>query len=173
VGNALNFVAHATSPLHPFLTIKIAIMQKLADVLEPKYPQFNTVSYDCFASDALYQMACENVDHLIVINDADRFMGIITDHDIASKVLFDERPLKKIRVKEYMTRTIPTATPDDSLEHCMQLMDRFHSKHVAVFRDFEFCGIVSSHDLMHQAVNKRKAIFEEQSEVRQGYPWNY
>lgn len=147
-------------------------MEKLADVLDPKYPQFNTVPPKCLVSDALYQMACENVDHLIV-QEGDRFMGIITDHDIASKVLFDERPLKKIYVHEYMTRSLPIATPDDSLEHCLQLMERFHAKHVAVFCDFEFCGIVSAQDLMQQAVNKRRNLFEEVSEVRQGYPWTY
>jgi CBS domain-containing protein len=147
-------------------------MEKVADVLEPKYPQFNTVTPDCFVSDALYQMACENVDHLIVLHN-DRFMGILTDHDIAAKVLFDERPLKKIKVSEYMTRSIPVVTPDDSLEHCMQMMERQNSKHIAVYDHFDFKGIVSSQDIMQQAVHKRGAIFEENSEVRQGYPWNY
>ena len=91
-------------------------MEKVADVLGRKYPQFNNIPPDCFVSDALYQMLCENVDHLIVL-DNDKFMGIITDHDIATKVLFDERPLKNIQVREFMNRTLPVATSDDSLEH--------------------------------------------------------
>ena len=147
-------------------------MEKVADVLERKYPQFNTVSPNCFVSDALYQMACENVDHLIVLED-DKFMGVLTDHDIASKVLFDERPLKNILVKEFMNRTLPVATSDDSLEHCMQLMERFNTKHLAVYDDFIFKGVVSSHDLLQQALSKRKETFEEEIYVRQGYPWNY
>jgi CBS domain-containing protein len=147
-------------------------MEKVADVLDRKYPQFNTASPTCFVSDALYQMICENVDHLIVLDD-DRFMGIITDHDIASKVLFDERPLKKVRVREFMNRTLPVATSEDSLEHCMQLMERFNARHLAIYDSFEFKGVVSSHDLMQQALTKRKATFEEQETVRQGYPWNY
>lgn len=147
-------------------------MEKIADVLDRKYPQFNTVSPDCFVSDALYQMACENVDHLIVLED-DKFMGVLTDHDIASKVLFDERPLKNISVKEFMNRTLPVATSNDSLEHCMQLMERFNTKHLAVYDDFVFKGVVSSHDLMQQALSKRKETFEEEICVRQGYPWNY
>ncbi|MGZ3849974.1 MAG: CBS domain-containing protein [Flavisolibacter sp.] len=147
-------------------------MEKVADVLDRKYPQFNTVSPTCLVSDALYQMSCENVDHLIVLED-DKFMGILTDHDIASKVLFDERPLKNIPVKEFMNRTLPVATSDDSLEHCMQLMERFNARHLAVFDSFIFRGVVSSHDIIQQALTKRKETFEEKDFVRQGYPWNY
>jgi CBS domain-containing protein len=147
-------------------------MEKVADVLDRKYPQFNTVSSNCLVSDALYQMSCENVDHLIVMEE-DKFVGVLTDHDIASKVLFDERPLKNIPVKEFMTRTLPVATSEDSLEHCMQLMERFNARHLAIFDSFVFRGVVSSEDLMKQALNKRRETFEEKTSVRQGYPWTY
>lgn len=147
-------------------------MEKVAEVLDRKYPQFNTVSPDCFVSDALYQMACENVDHLIVLEN-DKFMGVLTDHDIAGKVLFDERPLKNIKVKEFMTRTLPVATSQDSLEHCMQLMERFSARHLAIYDNFLFKGVLSSYDLIQEALSKRKSIFEEEGAIRQGYPWNY
>jgi CBS domain-containing protein len=147
-------------------------MEKIADVLARKYPQFNTVVPDCLVSDALYQMCSENVDFLIILS-GDKFMGIITDHDIASKVLFDDRPLNKIPVKEFMSQTLPVTTPDSSLEQCMQLMERYQVRHLAIFERFTFRGVVSSNDLMKEALNKRKATFEEVTSVRQGYPWNY
>ena len=62
-------------------------MERIADVLARKYPQFNTVVPDCLVSDALYQMCSENVDYLIVLEE-DKFQGVITDHDIASRILF-------------------------------------------------------------------------------------
>ena len=147
-------------------------MERIADVLDRKYPQFNTVVPDCLVSDALYQMCSENVDFLIVLDD-ERFQGIITDHDIASKVLFANKPLNKIPVKEFMSKTLPVATPEASLEYCMQLMERYSVKHLAIFDKFTFRGVVSSYDLMQQALNKRSATFEETNYVRQGYPWNY
>ena len=67
-------------------------MEKIAEILARKYPQFNTVIPGCFVSDALYQMCSENVDFLIVL-DEDKFQGVITDHDIASRILFENRPL--------------------------------------------------------------------------------
>lgn len=147
-------------------------MEKIADVLARKYPQFNNVVPDCLVSDALYQMCSENVDFLIVLEN-DKFQGVITDHDIASKILFENRPLNKIRVAEFMSRSLPVTTPDTSLEQCMQLMERYNVKHIAIFDHFLFRGVISSYDLIHEALSNRRDVFEEVENKRQGYPWNY
>jgi CBS domain-containing protein len=147
-------------------------MEKIADVLARKYPQFNTVVAECLVSDALYQMCSENVDFLIVF-EGDKFQGILTEHDIASKVLLDNRPLNQISVKEFMSQTIPISTPDASIEYCMQLMERYNVRHLAIFDRFTFMGIVSSSDLMQQALKSRKQSKDEVQEVRRGYPWIY
>jgi CBS domain-containing protein len=147
-------------------------MERIADVLARKYPQFNTVVPDCLVSDALYQMCSENVDYLIVLED-DKFEGIISDHDIASRILFENRPLNKIAVREFMSRTLPVAPSDTSLEQCMQLMERYNVRHLAIFDHFNFKGVVSTYDLMHEALHNRSAAFREQPNIRQGYPWNY
>lgn len=147
-------------------------MERLAEVLARKYPQFNTVVPDCLVSDALYKMSSENVDFLIVLED-EKFQGVITDHDIASKLLFENRALNKIYVREFMSRTLPVATSDTSLEQCMQLMERYNVRHLAIFDRFIFRGVVSSYDLMHEALTNRSAAFEDNANKRQGYPWNY
>lgn len=144
-------------------------MERIADVLARKYPQFNTVVADCPVSDALYQMNCENADFLIVMED-DKFQGIITDHDIAGKILFEKRPMNKIKVSEFMSKTLPVTTPETSLAQCMQLMERYNVRHLAIFDRFTFKGVVSSYDLIHETLIKQK---EEGESIRQGYPWNY
>ena len=147
-------------------------MEKIAEVLARKYPQFNNVVPDCLVSDALYQMCSENVDFLIVLEN-DKFQGVITDHDIASKILFENRPLNKIKVAEFMSRSLPVTTPETSLEQCMQLMERYNVKHIAIFDHFLFRGVISSYDLIHEALSNRRDVFEEVENKRQGYPWNY
>jgi CBS domain-containing protein len=147
-------------------------MEKIADVLARKYPQFNTAVTECLVSDALYQMCSENVDFLIVLED-DKFQGIITDHDIAAKLLYEQRPLNKILVREFMCRTLPVATSEATIEQCMHMMERYNVRHLAIFDRFEFRGVVSSDDLMHEALTMRKDSFEDASNMRHGYPWNY
>ena len=144
-------------------------MERIADVLARKYPQFNTVVPHSLVSDALYQMCCENVDYLIVLND-DKFLGVITDHDIANRILFENRPLNRIQVKEFMSRTLPVTTPETSIGQCMQLMERYNVRHIAIFDRFDFKGVISSDDLMHEALTKQTGTEEY---TRQGYPWNY
>ncbi|ANE49358.1 cyclic nucleotide-binding/CBS domain-containing protein [Flavisolibacter tropicus] len=144
-------------------------MERVADVLRAKYPQFNTIGPNRSIHDALHQMHCENVDHLIVLDD-ERFVGLLTEHGITEKIIYRSRDLDTATVKEFMTTYLPVATFNDSLEQCMQLMERHNTRFIAVYDRFDFMGVVSSHDLMKQALNKRKATFEEQEEQ---YPWDY
>ena len=146
-------------------------MEQVADLLARIYPQFNTATSHCRISDALYQMCCENVDYLIVLED-NKFMGIITDHDIAARILFENRPLKDIEVKEYMNTTLPIVTPETSLQSCMKLMERYNVRHLAIYDRFDFKGVVSSYELMQAALKEENGFYAEEP-PRQGYPWNY
>jgi CBS domain-containing protein len=130
-------------------------MEKLADVLGRKYPQFNTTSPAHLVSDALYQMAAENVDYLIVYDD-NRFTGIISSNDIANKVLLADRPLKQVKVCDCTNKTLPIATLTDTVEYAMELLERYNTKYLAVYDSFDFKGIVTSYDLMQQMLSKTK-----------------
>ena len=145
-------------------------MERIADVLRLKTPQFNTISSDRNILDALHQMRCEQIDFLIVLDDDERFIGILTDHDIAEK-LFRFRDLESATVRDFMSTNLPVSSSNDSLEYCMQLMERYNVSYLAIYDGFEFFGVVSMNDLMKQALSKRKDTFTEQAEEL--YPWSY
>ena len=146
-------------------------MEHVADLLARNYPQFNTALANCLVSDALYQMCCENVDYLIIFEDS-KFKGIITDHDIASRILFENRPLKEIEVREYMNTSLPVATPETTLQNCMKLMERYNVRHLAIYDRFDFRGVVSSYELMQAALHRENGFFQEES-LAQEHPWNH
>ncbi len=145
-------------------------MECVADVLRHKYPQFNTTSSTRSIHDALHQMHSENVDFLIVI-DEERFLGVLTEHGLAEKISYRTKDLDTTSVKEFLTTYLPVATPSDTLEYCMQLMERHNVRHLAIYDRFTFKGVVCSHDLMKQILLKRKATFEE-DKGRHSYPWD-
>jgi CBS domain-containing protein len=147
-------------------------MKQVSELLSRKYPQFNTVVTDCLVSDALYQMCCENVDYLIVMED-DKFKGLITDHDIASRILFENRPLNQITVNEFMNTALPVTTSETSLQGSLKLMERYGVKHLVIYDRFDFRGVVSSHEVMQEVLSQRDELFAEEETVRKGYPWNY
>ncbi len=136
-------------------------MEKITSILAKKQPHFHTVSPGSTVSDAVSQMCCENVDHLIVIDDNERFLGIISEHDITLKAMSSTQPLSKTEVKDVMNTRLPVATVNDSVERCMQLMKQFSVRLLPVFEGFHFCGVVSAEDIIKEAVYSRMKIFDE------------
>ena len=135
-------------------------MERVADVLGRKFPQFNTISPNHLVSDALYQMAAENVDFLIVLDD-ERFTGIESSSDIANKVLLADKPLKQAKVCECTNRNLPVATLNDSVDYGMELLERYNTKYLAVYDHFDFKGVVTSYDLIQQAMSIRRPAYQE------------
>lgn len=135
-------------------------MEKVTTILAKKQPYFNTVPSTTAVSDALHRMSCENADFLIVM-DNEHFVGLLTEHDITSKAMQGTRPLSKMQVKEMMNTRLPIIASEDTLERCMKLMRLFKVHYLPVFENFRFCGIVSSDDILQEAVNNRERIFDE------------
>jgi CBS domain-containing protein len=135
-------------------------MEKITNILSKKEPHFHTVSPASSADFALSQMCCENVDYLIVVDEDERYIGLITEHDIARKVMYANKPMKKTTVKDVMNERLPVATTDDTVERCMQLMRQHNIRYLPVFENFSFRGIVSSEDILEEAVNNRMEIFD-------------
>ena len=143
---------------------KSKTMEKITSILNRREPHFHTVSPGSSVIDALQQMRCENVDYLVVINDDERFLGIISDHDIATRVVFGRKPLQKTSVKEIMNTRLPVVTTDDTVEKCMRTMHQHNVRFLPVFEAFNFKGIVSSDDIICEVVENRLDIFDPEED---------
>ncbi|HEU5164217.1 MAG TPA: CBS domain-containing protein [Chitinophagaceae bacterium] len=135
-------------------------MEKITSILAKKELHFHTVSPGSSVDTALSRMCHENVDYLIVMDDDGLYVGLLTEHDIASKVVITNRQLTKTKVSDIMNKGLPAATTDDSVERCMQLMRQHHVRYLPVFEIHSFRGIVSSEDILEEAVNNRMEIFD-------------
>jgi CBS domain-containing protein len=137
-------------------------MEKITTILNRKESHFHTVSPDTIVTDALQQMHCENVDYLVVIDEEERFYGVLSDHDIASRLVFDHNPLSDTRVFEVMNTKLPVVTTNDTVEKCMRMMRQHHVRFLPVFEDFRFKGVVSSDDIIHEVVANKMNVFDEE-----------
>ena len=122
-------------------------MEKVKTILAHKQPYFNTIASDTAISEALHKMNCENSDYLIVI-DNDQFLGLITEHDIASKAMNKTLPLNQVKVREMMNHGLPIIDSEETLERCLKMMQLFKAHYLPVFENFRFCGVVSSDDIL-------------------------
>jgi CBS domain-containing protein len=139
-------------------------MEKITSILHRKEAHFHTVSPDCFVTEALQQMHCENVDYLVVINADERFLGVLSYHDIATKALYGRKSLHKTVVREIMNTHLPVATTEDTVEKCMRTMRQHNVRFLPVFEGFDFRGVVSSDDIIHEVVANRMDIFDPEED---------
>lgn len=139
-------------------------MEKITSILARKQAHFHTVSPESFISNALQQMHCENVDYLVVIDDEERFLGILSDHDIVTKMLLEKKPLYKTSVRDIMNTSLPVATTADTVEKCMRTMRQHKVRFIPIFEGFNFKGVVTSDDIIHEVVANRMEIFDAEEE---------
>ena len=136
-------------------------MEKITRILDKKQHHFLTIGPNATAANALNKMCCENVEYLVVMDDHnEHYVGLISEHDITSRVVFANKLLAKTNVTDVMNNRLPVATADDTVEKCMQMMRRHHVRYLPVFENFHFKGIVSSEDILDEAVYNRQEIFD-------------
>jgi len=135
---------------------------EVISILAKKHHSFNHVMPDTNLRDALFRMNCENADYLIVMDDDDHFLGVLSEHEVISKALFGRKPIEKIMVEEVMNTRLPVVDADDTVETCIKLMRQFRVRYLAVYDNFSFCGIISSDDILQEAVSHRAEIFDDE-----------
>jgi CBS domain-containing protein len=86
---------------------------------------------------------------LIVDNERDRtLVGIVTDRDLALKVVGEARDPQTTRVEEVMTRKLVTCRADDDVESAMNAMAQYQLRRIPVVRDnMKLVGIISQADV--------------------------
>ena len=135
-------------------------MEKIKSILSRKQSRFHNVSSSSSVSDALQKMSCQNIDYLVVVDENENFAGLLSEHDIATKVMAFDKPLDKTTVADVMNNHLPYASSMDTVEECMQLMQRHQVRFVPVFDEFNFIGVISSEDILSEAVHNRLEIFD-------------
>lgn len=146
-------------------------METLAYVLSQKFSQFNTVTPCHALKDALFQMSCEHLDYLVVAANGE-FIGILSEQDITQKLFATYKQPEQLQVKDLMNVHIPVGSVDDQLEHAIQVMNRYHTRYIAVFDQLEFKGIVSETDLLRQIITNSAAMYKDPA-YQESFHWSY
>ena len=140
-------------------------MEKISPILARKQHHFNSILSGCTLKDALSKMNCENSCYLIVVDDDDHFLGLLTEHEIAGKGMLNKKTADKISVDELMNTNLPVASANDTVEDCMKLMCQHHISQVPVFDEHTFKGIISVDDLLQEVMLMRNEVFDDDREV--------
>jgi CBS domain-containing protein len=135
-------------------------MEKLNQILSRQQPHFINITPGSSIRDALCRMSTLNTEYLIVMDGKNKFLGLLTEKDIARKALFLNLPLAETKVEDLMTTQWPFADVNNTVDECMNTMKAHHVKYIPVFENLEFVGVVSADDILMEAVMQRQEIFD-------------
>jgi CBS domain-containing protein len=95
-------------------------------------------------------MKMEDIGPVLIVDNEDsrRLVGIVTDRDLALKVVAEGRDPQTTKVEEVMTRKLITCRPDDDVESAMKAMAQYQLRRIPVVdEDNRLVGIISQADV--------------------------
>ena len=130
-------------------------MKKLELILQNKGKKIIQASPDSTVYEALGIMMEFNIS-AILITEGNKLKGIFTERDYARKVVLKGKSSKEVKLREVMTPTPLTVTPDDSVEFCMETMTEKHIRHLPVVENGEPTGMISIGDVVKFVIEDQK-----------------
>lgn len=115
------------------------------------------------------QMKSENIGSLPVIENEDtqKLIGIITDRDLALKLIAEGRDVKSTKVEAVMTRKVVTCRADDDLQRALDAMAQHQLRRIIIVDPlYKVLGIISQADVATR-VNRPEKTAEVVKEISQ------
>jgi CBS domain-containing protein len=136
-------------------------MRLVKHLLEGKGTAIFSISPASPVIDAVRLMAEKSVGALIVM-DAQKLVGIVSERDYARKVILKGRSSKDTPVSEIMSSPVLTVATSDTINHCMKQVTEHRIRHLPVVdkKDVDnpnVVGVLSIGDLV-------KAVIDDQAE---------
>jgi CBS domain-containing protein len=125
--------------------------KKVADILLRKGSNITAVSPQSSVLHALEIMADQNIGSVVVMENGE-YHGIMTERDYSRKVVLKGKSSTDTPVGEIMSADLPPVSPNDSIEHCMQLMSDKHIRYLPVFEGNQLVGILSINDVVKETI---------------------
>ena len=141
-------------------------MQIVPDVVQPQ--KLASVAPEVMAVDAARLMADRRIGAILVVS-GDRMIGIITERDIAFKVVAGGLDPRSTPVSAVMTKDPQTIGPHAHPLAALELMQNGRFRHLPVFDDGAVIGIVSIRDLYHAVKQElEEALLEREAFISGG-----
>ena len=133
-----------------------------------------TTNPQCVTSDDTITRAAEimrdsNVGAVPVVENHGtmRLTGVVTDRDIAVRVVAEGRSSDSIRTREIMSSHLTTVNPEEDLDRVMDLMKREQVRRIPVVEGDRLVGIIAQADIATDVGGRKTgAVVEKISEPK-------
>ena len=135
-------------------------------LLDKAHQEIFTIQPSATVYEAITLMAAKEIGALVVTNDTQHVVGILSERDYTRKIVLMERTSKDTTVNEIMTSTVLTVTTQTTVEECLKLMTEKHLRHLPVVENEKLLGLISIGDLVKAAMDdQHKLIMQLQDYI--------
>jgi CBS domain-containing protein len=120
---------------------------KVSRILSTKRRDIITIQPDKSIREALAMLAEHNIGVLVVVDEAGKLVGILSERDIVRRGAQDENLFGR-SVSEVMTRQVVTGVPQDDIAQVMHTMTERRFRHLPILKDDQLIGIISIGDIV-------------------------
>ncbi|MFJ5446952.1 CBS domain-containing protein [Methylobacillus methanolivorans] len=135
-------------------------MKTVRQVLETKGSTIYSVSPESLVYDALLLMAEHHIGALVVMQ-RDKMVGIFSERDYAREVVIKGKTSKTTTVGDIMSVQLITVSPDDTVDHCMNLMSGKRIRHLPVLEHDQLIGLLSIGDLVKETIAYQEFLIKQ------------
>ena len=128
----------------------------IRSILERKGAKVETIRATLSVKRAADTMRRDGIAALVVTS-GDEIVGIVSERDIVHALSRDGDKVLSMTVRDILSRTIVTVTPDDSVKLAMRLMTDRRVRHLPVMDEGRLAGIVSMGDVVRHRLEDLEA----------------
>jgi CBS domain-containing protein len=138
-------------------------MKTVRDILnKKKHKEIWSILPNSTVFDALTLLKDKKIGALMVITEKGKVAGIFSERDYARKIILKGKSSRETAVKEIMTPVskMYSVTPDSPMDDCMALITEKHIRHLPVFDNKKFIGLISIGDIMKSIVSEKDDVIK-------------
>ena len=125
----------------------------VASVLKSKGTNVVTIQPGHRLSEAARMLHQHRIGALLVMGAGNRVLGILSERDVVSAVAATGAAALECPVNDFMTTSVRTCRPSDSIEWVMEVMTKGRFRHLPVVEDGQLLGIISIGDVVKRRID--------------------
>ena len=126
-------------------------MRPVLELLKNRYPTNWSLNPQQSVFDALQILSDHNVGALMVLDNG-RLAGVFSERDYTRKIALAGKSSKETLVKDIMSTSVITVSPQVRTRDCMALMGKKGIRHLPVVDGEKVLGMVSIRELMNDII---------------------
>jgi CBS domain-containing protein len=130
-------------------------------MIAQKGRQVVTTSATKTIADAIEILAAQKIGALVVVEDRDRIVGIVSERDVVRAIAKRGCDALPDKVSEIMTREVMTCTETETINDVMSRMTAGRFRHLPVAANGRLTGIISIGDVVKARIEQVEQEAEE------------